>query len=461
MHRTRWWSGAILALLISAGLGARLCWVLDVQPPAQHDARWYTIHAKGFAAGRGIVASGGPTAYRPPGYVVLLGGAYRFWGRGPLVVGLLHVGIAGLTLLCLYSVARRLTGSRATARWATLLYAAYPTDIAYSSLATSELLFNLCMLAGTVAILRRTAVGLVAASVSFGAAMLTRGNGVLLAPVVGFFAPGPLYSGAFHRALRSGVMCALVALLTLPWVYRNYGVFDGFVPIANNGGVNLFIGNNPLATGCYRFDDEVTRGISVSGLAGGGWKEYAVDVRLRGLAERYMIAHPLEALSLWPRKLACLFERDHTAFEWNRARDTARRPLFTTLYAISHLYYIALCTLAVAGAVAWMLRDWGMRARSAGVAVFAALAWAVGAPWIPSLIALGLAWIAAGSTIRLEKPTLAFVVSAALIGMQLIYFGDSRFHHPIMPWACISAGGVLVMLTAGPWRERLKRVTAR
>jgi hypothetical protein len=71
-----------------------------------------------------------------------------------------------------------------------------------------------------------------------------------------------------------------IALL-VPWWIRNQRAFGGFVPIANNGGVNLYIGNNPLATGGYRLDRAVMAQlpseVGQGWLGSGGPKEYQID----------------------------------------------------------------------------------------------------------------------------------------------------------------------------------------
>jgi hypothetical protein len=45
------------------------------------------------------------------------------------------------------------------------------------------------------------------------------------------------------------VMAILVTLILAPWVYRNYRVLGGFVPLRSNFGLELLIGNNPESNG--------------------------------------------------------------------------------------------------------------------------------------------------------------------------------------------------------------------
>ena len=62
--------------------------------------------------------------------------------------------------------------------------------------------------------------------------------------------------------LRQALIVYLALGLTLiPWLIRNYQLFDAFI-ISNNGGYNLLVGNNPRATGAYIFNKEIVAMLS-------------------------------------------------------------------------------------------------------------------------------------------------------------------------------------------------------
>ncbi|HKB40746.1 MAG TPA: hypothetical protein VKD72_30250, partial [Gemmataceae bacterium] len=57
-------------------------------------------------------------------------------------------------------------------------------------------------------------------------------------------------AGQRLRVFQAGVVVALVgAVMIAPWVYRNYVALGGFVPLRDNFGLELFIGNNPESDG--------------------------------------------------------------------------------------------------------------------------------------------------------------------------------------------------------------------
>ena len=73
----------IVGAILLAALGLRLAYVAVTPGYAiVHDARGYDEHAQSIARGEGFSErfTGKPTAFRPPGYAYLLGGAYRLFG---------------------------------------------------------------------------------------------------------------------------------------------------------------------------------------------------------------------------------------------------------------------------------------------------------------------------------------------------------------------------------------------
>src|SRR4051794_23398220 len=77
----RWIAAALLILV--AALGLRLAYVAATPDfKIINDARDYDVHAVSVAQGHGFSKqlTGMPTAFRPPGYVYLLGATYGVFG---------------------------------------------------------------------------------------------------------------------------------------------------------------------------------------------------------------------------------------------------------------------------------------------------------------------------------------------------------------------------------------------
>ena len=271
---------AALALLLSLWPGTALVLgSLTVTPEQVSDARSYARAALELAAGHGYRDRDLPTAYYPVGYAATLSLFHRLWGPEPVVARMANVCLSVLTLLGLYASARSLTRSRAAALLALLGFALYPADIAYTSLTLSQPAFNAFALAGVALCVwfrpaRNWAI--VLGGVLLGCATLNRSQGLALPVLLGLL-------WCFDRARpqrRAAGVLALAFVCTLaPWTIRNAYHLQAFVPVSTNGGINLYIGNNPGARGRYRYSAKLEAAL-VTGLSGprrGGPNEVIVD----------------------------------------------------------------------------------------------------------------------------------------------------------------------------------------
>jgi 4-amino-4-deoxy-L-arabinose transferase-like glycosyltransferase len=224
---------AILAVALALRLGLAL---VHDPPPPTGDAADYVHHASELVdvrsyAASGIAPSGGPSAFRPPGYPVLLAAVYELFDRddAPRVAGAL-IGTVAVALLGL--VGLRLFG-RAAGIAAMALAALFPPLIMVSVATLSEGLFIALVLGALACALesRRSpeqTAWLVAAGALAGAAALTRTNG--LAILV------PLLLAVPRRRL---VLLAAAIVVMAPWTVRNTMQFDSFVPLTTQTGFTL------------------------------------------------------------------------------------------------------------------------------------------------------------------------------------------------------------------------------
>jgi 4-amino-4-deoxy-L-arabinose transferase-like glycosyltransferase len=393
-------SPRFIPLCLVAALAIRLGWVLFVEARPIDDFGWYYDRAVDLAAGRGLTVQGVPTAYWPVGYPLLLAGLFVLTGPSLLAAKLLNV-VLGVGIVWLsYRIARRLFCSPAAGRMALLLLAFYPNQIAYTSLTASETPFLFLMLLGCLILLRKKHRlrddGL--AGIVFGLGCLTKPT-MLFVPAV-FFGLSLLSGFRWRTVARGLVVYGALGLVILPWCVRNYEVFGRPVFIVTSGGINLLIGNNPLANGGYGRVDPVSEALVVAEK-----DEGARDIVASTIARRYVQEHPWRAIGLVPSRLWHLYARDVEGIYWNELAGGAEegpvadRPLLV-LKILAELYYLAI--LAMFGA--WFFR-----------APF---------PWpAPSALGLGL------------------IVYFTLVMMPL--FGSSRFHFMLVPCFAWYAGAWL------------------
>jgi hypothetical protein len=398
--------------------------LIDVAPTS--DAEWYFARAASLAAGQGYLDNAGhPTAFWPAGWPIALGFVFAQFGVSQVALGLFNLVSAMLTGLMTLALGRRLFGSEGAARAGLLALAVYPNAIGYVPLALTEVFYTALLMAGCwVIVTRSNRWQLVSAGILFGIATLVKAQTLVVVPLL--FAIDWLRMGQvwtrLPRLLVDGLLVLAIAGLTvLPWTIRNEVQLGHWIAVSTNGGYTLLTGNHDTATGDYTPDAPVVKAL----MARPGLDEVTRDAEARRLGMAWITAHPDRFLALAPKKLMRLWLPDGEA-EWayqGGAPGYARFELVYRAVRVLNQGYYAVLMLAFAAAFFVMI---ARRRRD-------------GQRWIGWwLLPYGIALY----------PTLICVV----------FSGQSRFHYPVMPWVCMTAGW-LVMTALGRLGERPAKPT--
>src|ERR1051325_3557619 len=209
------------------------------------DAAEFNAIALNLASGHGYaIDPGHPTAFRAPGWPLLLSAIYRI-SFGNYFLAYVALSLTGaMTCVLTYAAAREMLSERG-ARAAGALAAVYVPHIYFSTVFLSEALFALCVALGLWLMLRalRTgSVGLVfGAGIAIGYAALTRPMALLLPACC---VPALFRPPATRRLAGAVALACGLALAVLPWSIRNYTVFHRPILIATNGGSTFYGSNN-------------------------------------------------------------------------------------------------------------------------------------------------------------------------------------------------------------------------
>ncbi|HUD28884.1 MAG TPA: glycosyltransferase family 39 protein [Novosphingobium sp.] len=393
--------------------------LIDVAPTS--DAEWYYLRAASLAAGQGYLDNAGhPTAFWPAGWPIVLSLAFSQFGTSLVTLGLFNLASAMLIGMVTLALGRRLFGSEGAARAGLLLLAVYPNAIGYVPLALTEVFYTALLLAGCWVVVTRTnRWQLVSAGVLFGIATLVKAQTLVVVPLL--FAIDWLRMGQVWKRLpgllaEGLIVLALAVLTVLPWTIRNHTQLGHWVAVSTNGGYTLLTGNHDTATGDYTPDAPVVKEL----MTRPGLDEVTRDAEARRLGMAWITEHPDRFLKLAPKKLMRLWLPDGEA-EWayqGGAPGYARFELVYRAVRVLNQGYYALLMLAFAAAFFVMI---ARRRRD-------------GQRWIGWwLLPYGIALY----------PTLICVV----------FSGQSRFHYPVMPWVCMTAGW-LAMAALGRLGER-------
>jgi hypothetical protein len=231
----------------------------------------------------------------------------------------------------------------------------------------------------------------------------------------------------WRESLACGALATVaVALCLAPWAARNQRVLDSPVLISTNIGANLWIGNHDGASGRMQIDEpeppQPAQPPECASLSGTTWQICRRDGRTQGeyeaaadrLALRkglaYMFTHPGRELELAAIKIRALYEADSTAIDWNKGYRGDD-------YIISQ-----------------DVED-GLRALANGF-------------WFAMLILAGAGLIASRSTLA-GSAGILLVIVLAWTAVHVLFFGDSRFHYPIVfVFAVLAARGLIVVFDA-------------
>ena len=269
-------AGAWLACVLLVALGLRLGWGLT-RPTSEAaidslpDQREYLTLAESVLHGRGLAFldrrfADTVYAFRMPGYPLFVAGC----GANIRVIRAVQAVVDTSTVLAVFLLAGVLCGAgRQVGRWVPLLAATIvsvnPYLIYFSGLVLSETLFTAMLAWGLVLLVwgeprwgagwRRVVWGMGGLVLTL--SVLVRPSAIVLPVVLGVGAALVNHRGAgtYEEADRrrpvpvGTAMLVLTILVLIPWWARNFHVLKRWVPLDTNGGITLYDGYNPDASG--------------------------------------------------------------------------------------------------------------------------------------------------------------------------------------------------------------------
>jgi 4-amino-4-deoxy-L-arabinose transferase-like glycosyltransferase len=323
----------------------RVLWAVAVPVIPLSDSNAYDTFAQNLANGQGYGwNSQSPTAYWPVGTSFIYSLFYRVFGHTYLPIIIFNLVLA----VVITGLAMHLAETwfnRRVALLTGLLLTLWPSQIQFTTVLASELPFTALVLVAVVVWLnKRTNLWLrsMFAGVALAAASYVRPTALLIPILLLFFRW--ISTREILKTLKATlVMFAVMALLIAPWSIRNTIVFGEFVPIATNGGANLWMGNNPNSTGAYMALPPETLQMN----------EARRDRYLKSLAKAHIKEKPLLFVRRVLTRLVDTHSRESIAIAWNEQGLVTRygTSLLFPLKAINQIYWLSVLGLALSGIV--------------------------------------------------------------------------------------------------------------
>jgi len=331
--------------IILIALLLRVLWVVAVPVIPVSDSHAYDTFAQNLASGQGYGwSSTSLTAYWPVGTSFAYSLLYQVFGHTYLPIVVLNILLA----VVIIGVSMRLAETWFNRRVATitgLILALWPSQIEFTTVLASELLFTALVLIALVVWInerislraRAVLVGLVLAAASYVRPI------ALLIPILLLFFRCVSKREIFKTLNATLIMLVLMALLIAPWSIRNTQLFGQFVTISTNEGSNLWMGNNPVSTGGYmELPTEVA-----------GMNEAQRDKYLKSVAIAHIKEKPLQFVTRTMTRLVDTHSRESIGVTWNEKGLVTRygTNVLLPLKMINQIYWLSVLGLALIGIV--------------------------------------------------------------------------------------------------------------
>lgn len=341
-HQYRW-----LIVCIGIAIAGRIGAWLILAPEVESDSLAYLTMAQAIVA-TGIPHDNfGQLAFYSIGYPYFLAPFVYLLGASSQSVLIANLLLTATTMVLLWVIARDIGMTAIFRLIAVAIYAAWLPAIWTATLVAKEnlsipLLLLVCY--ASLSILRAVRLAPLGAGLSYGAALLTGGSSLLL------FIPAMLallimQKFAFKTLLLGSLSFLAGALLLLaPWGLITKDQL-GQPMLTSNSGFNLYLGNNPVATGEF---------VSIADTpAGPEWENMRKELGEAGasnaLAEQaktYIFAHPQRSAILAAKKLYLFWQPNFP----DQADLKAGAAIFVLRYA-EIVQYIAILAAGLVGLV--------------------------------------------------------------------------------------------------------------
>ncbi len=344
-------------------LALRIFWVLLFQDPVSGDPLWYHKTAIALLEYKDYVKSpfNEPTAWRLPGYTLVLAVLYFIFDESIVLAGIFNAILGSTIALLIYCLARFYL-SKKLSLLCSLIYCLWPSSIiVYVSNLYVESIYTfmvVCVLIWTAALYKNTNIkNLIILSIIIGISIYFRPT-LILYPCLLFilllFNNTNIYKNIFYSSL----VIVIIAIILSPWIIRNYIVFDDFILTGTYGGYNLAIANGS-SLGTAGFNAHYPHGVVKTYMFNGvernyNPEQYELYWHKNGLklALNHIRDNPKEWLTKKPKAIYYLWNYDISLLDLHMfiaINNFSRFQKVSMTLAINLYYYIVLIIVLLCG----------------------------------------------------------------------------------------------------------------
>jgi 4-amino-4-deoxy-L-arabinose transferase-like glycosyltransferase len=302
----------ILILILALGIrmvafflthGSRVSWSYEYEEIAdnliQHGQYAFSFYG---------LSTPQPSSFLPPAYPLLLAFCRMLFNTSATAIILLQIILSVVSVWLIFLMTKEMKLPNSAGLAAALLFSIYPPMIAYSVSLGTTTLETFFLLAGIWltyrAVNKSSWICSGIAGILLGLAALTRSPWILAIPLATLWILFMSYQRRNVLVPHAAILLLASALTLSPWVVYNYHTHGKLLLTSTNGGLNLWIGNNPRATGEYVFPTEMDNDLVLSVA---DWPEVERDQFFLANAITFIESQPRQALGLALKKLFFYF----------------------------------------------------------------------------------------------------------------------------------------------------------
>lgn len=278
------------------------------------DSKYYIEHAQRLTAtGNYLNELGSKTAFWPVGLPALLAGMKFLFGDFIIAIKLFNIFINSSLILLLYKLFQKELTNKQMLLFL-LAYTLFPNHLFSANVILTDFIFSFLFWLVLLLIVKRdnSFYLIVIVGIAIGIMCYFRPTALVM-PLLLFLIW--YKKDGFKFSAGRIVFISFIILLTLsPWIYRNYKVFQDFVPVSTNGGFNFLMGNHVNANGGLNFDFEYDHFNNEVDESNKAYKKALNDI----------VDNPINSLIRIPLKIFHSYKRGDSSITW-ALKNTSNR----------------------------------------------------------------------------------------------------------------------------------------
>lgn len=286
-----------------------------------------------------------PTSFWPVGTSAIYSLIYLLFGHN-------YPAIAGFNILCTIAIiilsnllCNRFFENKNIGLYTCIAIAIWPTLIAYTTILASELPY-MAFLMGAFYFFthpnnKKPILTACLAGGLFAAAYYIRPLAIITIAIGAFYLF--INKQILTSVSRFLISLSILAILVSPWAYRNYTLYDAFIPMSTNGGATLWMGNQEHTDGGY-----VSTPPELAHL-----DEHSRNSLLKQQAIEYIKEQPLTFIYRTTQKFIIFHSRETIGISWNAEgiKKSFGEAYITPLKIITQLFWSLIMACSLAGVV--------------------------------------------------------------------------------------------------------------